>query len=187
MRGNYQFSLVVNDGAVDSTADTVTITAPNLPDTGQTKCYDNSSEIICPSEGADFFGQDAQYSTITMSFTDNGNGTVTDNVTGLMWQQQEDNIARTWVDSGTYCGNLSIGGLTDWRLPTKKELVSIVNYGSYLPAIDVTFFPNTNSSTNYWSATTRSDYTPSAWFVYFYNGYVGNYLKTSSRYARCVR
>ena len=197
--GSYVFSLTVNDGTVDSTVDTVAITAKgNIPDTGQTKCYDNSSEIICPAEGEAFHGQDAQYSTNLMSYTDNGDDTVTDNVTGLMWQQDDNNITYNWyVASGTYdatnnsattdvCGDLTLGGYTDWRLPTEDELMSIVNYGTYSPAIDVTYFPNTNSSF-YWSNTTYADATDYAWDVNLGYGYVKIYTKTSGRYVRCVR
>ena len=59
----------------------------NIPDSGQSRCYSNEDEIVCPEKGEAFFGQDAQYSTNPMSYTDNGDGTITDNVTGLMWEQ----------------------------------------------------------------------------------------------------
>ncbi|MCW8966159.1 MAG: hypothetical protein OQK82_05685, partial [Candidatus Pacearchaeota archaeon] len=59
----------------------------NIPDSGQSRCYTNEDEIVCPEEGEAFFGQDSQYSTNPMSFTDNGDGTITDNITGLMWEQ----------------------------------------------------------------------------------------------------
>jgi hypothetical protein len=74
-----------------------------------------------------------------MSFTDNLDGTVTDNNTGLMWQQQDDGASYNWYQaSGTYdatydpssqnvCGALGLANYPDWRLPTKEELVSIVN------------------------------------------------------------
>jgi hypothetical protein len=58
------------------------------PDTGQTKCYDNSVEIPCPAEGAAFHGQDAQYSGLSRAYTDLGGGMIQDNVTGLIWEQK---------------------------------------------------------------------------------------------------
>ena len=74
-----------------------------LPDTGQTKCYDTGgTEIPCAGTG-----QDGAYSINPMSYTDNGNGTVTDNNTGLIWQKQDDGIRYNWYQaSGTYmsCG-----------------------------------------------------------------------------------
>ena len=60
-----------------------------IPDTGQTLCYDDSDTIICPEEGEAFYGQDAQITGNTPSYTDNGDGTITDNVTGLMWQKSD--------------------------------------------------------------------------------------------------
>jgi len=66
---------------------------PTFPvvDTGQTGCYDAAgSETTCPSTGADFYGQDAQVTGHSPSYTNNNNGTITDNVTGLIWQQSPD-------------------------------------------------------------------------------------------------
>ena len=59
-------------------------------DTSQDICYDDGVVIACPIEGEAFYGQDAQHSGRKPSYTDNGDGTVTDNVTGLMWQQSPD-------------------------------------------------------------------------------------------------
>lgn len=145
----------------------------HLPDTGQTKCYDNSSEIPCPGSGQAFHGQDAQYTINPMSYTVHNNGTVTDNVTGLMWQRQDDGNARTWDNAIAYCDSLNFAGYTGWRLPSKKELVSIVDYSKLYPGptIDQAAFPGTKSS-NYWSSTTYAHSTYSAWIVYFGNGYV---------------
>jgi hypothetical protein len=55
-------------------------------DTGQEKCYNNSREITYPKPGEAFYGQDAQYQGIQPTYRDNGNGTITDLNTGLMWQ-----------------------------------------------------------------------------------------------------
>jgi len=74
-------------------------------------------------------------------FTDNGNGSVTDNNTGLMWQQGEGG-QMMWEDAITYCEGLSLAGFTDWRLPNKNELNSIIDYEKRLPAIDTNFFPD---------------------------------------------
>lgn len=59
-----------------------------LPDTGQTKCYDNYQEIPCPNLGELFHGQDANYQGAQPAYRNNGDGTVTDLVTGLIWQQK---------------------------------------------------------------------------------------------------
>jgi len=57
-----------------------------IVDTGQAACYDDQgAEITCPAEGEAFYGQDAQFADTPADYTDNGDGTVTDNVTGLIW------------------------------------------------------------------------------------------------------
>ena len=164
-----------------------------LPDTGQMKCYQGVSpyaEIPCAGTG-----QDGAYDINPMSYTNNGNGTVTDNNTGLIWQQQDDGNVYNWYQaSGTYdaaynptainvCGALG----ADWRLPTKKELMSIVDYSIPYPGPTInTIFTNTKQST-YWSSTTYANDPDFAWYVYFSNGYVDSYYKSVSYYVRCVR
>lgn len=186
------------------------VSAFNLPDTGQTKCYqgvDPWAEIPCAGTG-----QDGEYNINPMSYTDNGNGTVSDNNTGLMWQkcsvgQNNDSacsgtsVKYNWYKtSGTYhaqynptsmdvCGDLVLGGHSDWRLPVKKELITLVDYSVPPPGptINTTYFPNTKSS-NYWLFTTYADDPNSAWYVNLYYGYVGPFgYKDSSYYVRCVR
>ena len=175
-----------------------------LPDTGQAKCYQAVSpygEIPCPAPGEPL-AQDGSYNINPLSYTDNGNGTVTDNNTGLMWQKQDDGQTYNWyVASGTYdatynptsqdvCGSLNLGDHLDWRLPTKKELVSIVDYDyrNYpWPAMDTTYFPNAKWF-DYWSSTTRAYYPVYAWYVHFYGGtvYFGDKYNRYN-YVRCVR
>ncbi|MBI5675734.1 MAG: DUF1566 domain-containing protein [Nitrospirae bacterium] len=186
-----------------------TANAFNLPDTGQTKCYQSVSpfaEIPCAGTG-----QDGAYNINPMSFTNNGNGTITDNNTGLMWQkcsvgQNNDSTCSgtaqyyNWYRaSGTYhatynpssqyvCGERTTGGYTDWRLPSKKELITIVDYSIPYPGptINTTYFPNTVASA-YWSSTTYAYYPSFAWYVGFSNGYVFINYKYYSHYVRCVR
>jgi hypothetical protein len=136
---------------------------------------------------------------------------VTDNNTGLMWQkcsvgQNNDTTCSgtaatyNWyqaagVYDATYnsssqniCGSLRLGGYSDWRLPTKKELQKIVDYSipSPGPTIVGAYFPNTVSS-YYWSSTTNA-YDPGyAWVVGFGSGHVVYNLKSLYNYVRCVR
>ena len=122
-----------------------------LPDTGQTKCYNNSSEIPCSLPGEDFYGQDANYQGLEQKFTVqeiSGDKVVIDENTGLMWMQGtadtnndgkiDDNDKLDWQSAVNYCENLNYAGYDDWRLPTLFELSTIVNYGTYKPAIDKT-------------------------------------------------
>jgi|GEM_PF-2369008 len=162
--------------------------AYTLPDTGQTKCYDNEKEISCPSPGLPFYGQDAQYVGPQPAFQDNNDGTVTDVNTGLIWQKSDDQntTRRTWQQTVDYCESLNLGNKTDWRLPSRRELMSIVNYGRHDPAIDTGFFPNCYSGI-YWSGTSWACNPGSvAWFVYFFLGVESTSNKDSTSYVRCV-
>ncbi len=145
-----------------------------MPDTGQTTSYTTT------------FGEDHDYTINPPSYTDNGDGTVTDNVTDLLWQKTDDNTTRTWDNAWAYCQGLSPDGKTNWRLPSANELMSIVHYGLYDPAIDSFAFPETNSS-YYWSATTYASGSGSARLVNFANGVVYFYKKSNTNYVRCVR
>jgi len=86
-----------------------------LPDTGQYTNYASTD------------GEDADFFINPLSFTDNGDGTITDNNTCLMWQKT-DGGEMTFESAATYCDNLLLGGYSDWRLPTAIELFSINNY-----------------------------------------------------------
>ena len=120
-----------------------------------------------------------------VSFTNNGNGTVTDTKTDLMWQQGESS-AMTWEAALSYCEGLTLGNHSDWRLPNIKELESLTDDTRFSPAIDTTFFPNAKSSI-YWSSTTYAYITSAAWDVYFGNGNVYYDSKSYNGYVRCVR
>ncbi len=104
--------------------------AYQVVDTGQSACYDASSNPKmwnCPSSGREFYGQDAQYSGNPPRYTDNGNDTVSDHVTGLMWQKTfQRNVA--WSDAPALAVQANTGGHTDWRVPTIKELYSLMNF-----------------------------------------------------------
>lgn len=115
-----------------------------------------------------------------------GDGTVTDNSTGLMWQQQDDNQQRNWEDALEYCENLVLAGHADWRLPNIREIESITDDTRSNPAIDSAVFPGTKSS-RYRSSSTSSNRPDNAWSVNFGNGDVNSNFKSNSYYVRCVR
>ena len=105
----------------------------SLPATGQTTCYDTEGNVInCGS--AEWPGQDGFYQAGCPSagrFVDNGDGTVTDSCTGLVWQKDTADIngdgtidlddELTWQDALKYCDGLSFAGHDDWRLPNVRE------------------------------------------------------------------
>jgi hypothetical protein len=97
-----------------------------IVDTGQGTCYDaNGSAAACPTEGEALFGQDAQYAGHAPRYTDNGDGTISDQVTGLMWQQ-DPGAKMTFDEAVAGAETFSLGGYDDWRLPGIKELYSLI-------------------------------------------------------------
>ena len=137
------------------------------------------------------------------NYVDNGDGTVSDTDTELMWQKATDLGTYTWQQVLPYCENLilnndgewtngtpNVSGVKydDWRLPNRNELQSLVDYSRHVPAINTTYFPNTVSS-YYWSSTTYASSPNTAWLIYFHDGYLfGPYDKSSyGCYVRAVR
>ncbi|SME96119.1 DUF1566 domain-containing protein [Desulfovibrio gilichinskyi] len=102
-----------------------------IVDTGQTTCFDNTSPIPCPAPGADFSGQDAQYKGNQPTYRDNGDGTVSDLVTGLMWVKNRGNKV-TWDQALSGAESCKVGGYSDWRTPTIKELYSLIDFNGWL-------------------------------------------------------
>ena len=98
-----------------------------IVDTDQSKCYGATNEIGCPLESQSFYGQDAQYTGNQLSYTDNGDGTITDNVTGLMWQQ-DPGEKMTYQQAAAGADSFTLAGYDDWRLPTIKELYSLIQF-----------------------------------------------------------
>ena len=151
--------------------------AGTLPDTGQTKCYDywyNEELYQCPQPGDYFlYGQDANYAPRNPhSYTDLGNGIVRDNVTGLEWQQ-DTHGTYTWQQAIDYCDNLMYAGYDDWRLPTIKELSTLVDSSIPIPGptINTDYFLNTQPSF-YWSSTNNARTPNNACCVNFKDGSV---------------
>jgi hypothetical protein len=155
--------------------------------TGQTLCYD---ETGTPRDCSGT-GEDAEYQKGVVSpgprFTDNDNGTVTDNLTGLIWLKNANCFGtRAWAQALTNTKGLASGScdLTDgsiagdWRLPNKFELESLLDLGQYNPALPLGH-PFTNVSTPCWSSTTYAGSAGSAFLVNFYSGGVDAYDKSS--------
>jgi hypothetical protein len=131
-------------------------------------------------------------------FSINGDGTVTDIKTGLVWKRCSE--GQSW--DGTTCARTAstytwqtalqagagsvFAGKSYWRLPNSKELGSIVERQCFNPAINATVFPNTPSSP-FWSGSPYAGNSNFVWNVYFYNGYEYSDLKSSLNYVRLVR
>jgi len=136
-----------------------------LPDTGETTSYTTT------------FGEDNDYSINIPSFTNNGNGTITDNITGLMWQQT-DGGEMTIENAVTYCNNLTLGGYSDWRLPTPIEAYSILNHQNVNPAINTTYFTLT-AAEYWWTSTFQVGDATKVWCTNAGGG-IGNHPKSET-------
>ena len=185
-----------------------------LADTNQRTCYDDIGQTICPgipgvpSCGAIVYcGQDAQYGWDTLyaepvrfsrSESVIGEPVVIDNVTDLMWQGCPAGLSdsncnsgnletRTWLGALLYCDSLNWGGHDNWHLPSRDELLSIVDYGRNSPAIDTSAFPGTSPTLFFWSSTRYAGNSIFVKFIEFDDGEVGNADKGSQLWAYCVR
>jgi len=136
--------------------------------------------------------------TPSADFSDNGDGTVTHHKTGLIWQRCS--LGQSW--DGTDCtgsatafnwqqalaaaAQHTMAGFSDWRLPNKNELASIVEYRCWSPAVNNQAFPNT-PSTDYWSSSPYAYSSYGAWYVSFSNGDVDRNFRRNHNHVRMVR
>jgi hypothetical protein len=176
--------------------------------TGQTGCYDSTGAgISCTGTGQDGELQKG----LVRSYTDNGDGTVTDNQTGLTWEKKSDDGSihdkddvYSWADAfGVFIAGLNtanFAGHNDWRLPNRFELESLVDLDGLNPSVDAAFNNNcipgclvancscTPPDSQYWSSTTFAPTSVFAWTVFFNNGGVNFDHKTfSTASVRAVR
>jgi len=107
------------------TPDQVVISGYPIVDTDISAFYSNLAIISSPSVGAAFFGQDASYQGNLPSYKNNGDGTITDNVTGLMWERDM-GTKISFEEAFPKAETSTLGGYTDWRVPSIKELYSLI-------------------------------------------------------------
>ena len=153
------------------------VTGYHLPDTGQLTTF------------ATTFEDDAIYSGAQPAYLYIVGNHVTDTNTGLMWMNDPavaGLVPSTWTAAITACEDSTFDGYDDWRLPNIRELMSIVDFGHYDPAIDPVYFPAT-VSTYYWSSTSQVGISSRGFMVDFATGLVASNEKISSVYVRCVR
>ncbi|MFH7326056.1 DUF1566 domain-containing protein [Desulfurivibrio sp. C05AmB] len=147
---------------------------PATPVEAQVLCRDTNSSVEATTPSADF--------------TQHGDGTVTHHITGLMWMRCS--LGQSW-DGDVCSGNAELlawphisfaverfnaeggfAGHEDWRMPTRDELVSIVEHRCASPSINGIIFPNT-PRTRFLTASAEENDKSKPWYVYFDNGYVG--------------
>jgi hypothetical protein len=195
----YELTVTATDASSNAAEQHISVTVTDVADysalqthvlkTGQTVSY--------------YLHDDGNYTMgVDRSYTRNANDTVTDNVTGLMWQDDAAVAieSKTWITqenndtadynntlgdtAATYCEELELGGHTDWRLPSRAELVSLSDYGKSAPAVDPVFLHTAGSG--YWSATTFNNSQDSAWYVKAEGNQYFDH-KTDMKSVRCVR
>lgn len=214
-----QASLDERDGALQTCEDDLGVCDPALAacqvvastpgrrlSSGQTSCSDaNGTTVPCAGTGQD--GEDR--TGLGSAYTDNGDGTITDANTGLMWEKLCDDSSvhdrdttYTWTAAFAKVGTLNaarFAGHDDWRLPNVNELQSLARYAGPAPAVDTAF--NTGCASlctvltcsctqpnRYWSSTSYGGATKNAWYVLFLDGSVSPLgVKTASFYVRAVR
>ena len=151
-----------------------------LPETGQTVIYSSEDDgdlkqgVIWPEQ----------------RFIDNDDGTITDNLTGLIWEQSPLSPAGTWQTALAYASNSTFAGYDDWRLPNILELESLLNHGESNSAAWLNLpeqgFINFQSD-EYWSSTTFKFLDTTAYYIVPYNGDVRYNFKTESYNIIAVR
>jgi hypothetical protein len=177
-----------------------------VPATGQTICY-TTGGLVTPCAGT---GQDGESQKgVARSFTDNGDGTITDNATSLMWEKlsndgtihDKDNLytwANAFASKVATLNSTVFAGHNDWRVPNVMEFQSLVNFAADSPAAYSGF--NTGCvaactvltcsctpSSNHWTSSTYQDNPSFAWYGSYYDGATGGGVKTASLGLRAVR
>ena len=193
--------------STSTTTTTITLmTGCPLPATGQMTCWDSSGNVItCTGTGQD---GDLRKGA-PLAYMDNGDGTITDVNTGLMWEKHcldgsvhDTGTTYTWDFAFSAhvatLNTMSFAGHADWRLPNIKEIMSIVNYENAAPKVSPAFNNGCVSgctvttcsciqSSNYWSSTTASGFPQDAFYVDFFLGAVDEISKGTHQYVRAVR
>jgi hypothetical protein len=111
---------------------------------------------------------------------------VVDNVTGLQWQRVLSDSSVTWQVATDYCADLTLGGYSDWRLPTLIELYSLVDFTASSPSIDVVTFPGTPAE-NFWTSTPLGGDPTQDFTINFGTPYTNVKPVTETVFVRCVR
>jgi hypothetical protein len=136
-----------------------------LPDSGQKLSYTNT------------YGEDNDYNINSPFYINNNDGTITDTITGLMWQKT-DGGEITFENAITYTDTLTLGGFNNWRLPNAHEAFSILNLQNNNPALDVSFF--TKTPAEYWWTSNRQINDSTKIWVTNAGGGIGNHPKSET-------
>jgi len=185
---NHRFKVRVNQsGTADATPATFDwrITGgnpPRLPDSITAMCTDGATAVPCPGGIA---GQDGNYRLNVPVYTATAE-TVTDSVTGLMWQRTVAS-ASNYAGAIAYCDDLTLGGFSDWRLPSRFELITLVDAQRTVPPFDTTAFPGIPQNSNMRSRTRVAGSMTTAWSISTNYARVAPVQDSDTEPVRCVR
>jgi hypothetical protein len=210
--GNFQTAIgACTDEVAAALGGTALLASVGGVETNQTICYDTATNLPRSCAGT---GQDGEFQKgLARSYTDNSNGTITDNRTGLVWERLgDDNIDTihdkdtiyTWAEAFAKVQQLNtspcFAGQCDWRLPNVNELHSILDYAGTSTTLLVATVFNTDCAPGctvtacscatggaHWSSTTDTEFPELGWEVLFDVGYVVNDAKVSPNFVRAVR
>lgn len=140
---------------------------------------------------------DLPQSTPVERYIVRADGTVTDKETGLTWKRCSEGqggemcekgaaAKYSWREASSLASATDFGGSNSWRLPTVRELSTLLEYQCTMPAINLTIFPET-PATNFWTATHYAGYVNGAWNLNFNDGVHDNSSKNYRLYVRLVR
>ena len=158
-----------------------------MPDSATSTCSDATARVSCPAQGAPGYGQDGTYTQPAPAYTTTAD-TVADGVTDLTWQRAVPLPPRTWWDARSTCEGLVLGGDDDWRLPTRVELVTLLDVGRSAPSVDPTAFPDTPADET-WTSTPLAGDATASWTVNFAQGGLAQPRdnRDEAHRVRCVR
>ena len=152
--------------SIISFSQSINKTMLRLPDTGETTSYTST------------FGEDNDFTIYAPFFIINGNGTVTDTITGLMWQQT-DGGEMTIENATTYCSTLTLASFSDWRLPSAHEAFSILNHQNTNPALNTSIFSPTTAAEYWWTSDKQANDLTKIWATNAGGG-IGNHPKSET-------
>jgi len=190
-------------GVEDDPIEELTVNNYLLVATGQTTTYENDGNVVTGLNIGDaWYGQDANYlAGPEMSYENNGDGTITDLNTGLMWQQVPSSSDYIWQEAVDYCESLELNAYDDWRMPSCKELYSISDFSSGWPYLNTTYFTLASGqvtkdeqywASNYYVGVTVEGGSNSAFGVNHVTGHIKAYSAEAGgpvggKYVRAVR
>ncbi len=119
------------------------------------------------------------------SYTSSLPGVVNDADSGLLWQRQAPDYQLSWSGANTYCAELTLAGIDDWRLPTRLELLSLLNYDKPESAYDSALF-NGEPPVAFWSGTVYDNMPSHVWIAQFGEGDMYCLMRVAQAHVRCV-